>query len=374
MASPKISGDQGDHPFFGYFKDNFRYWEAFVTPEPISSDLRRKVRLDLQKQWYSERLNYFRRSIHANWTRPGSEEFLLDSELGDIASLEKARFFCNRPSGFYWSQDIQRAAKRERFSSPPTAIFASKFSEWYRQYDNQPNIEFDHFVANPIQITERGPDTIRGIIRAHVSLHEKAKKMLHNINPGETTSGHCKQPRVEDYRIHPLYQALILIVDRHELRDRLDEFRRPDGYIRLQDIAHFQSVIIARTGVEEQLSAPVSFESLHDKALPLERVDYDGEANIDVIRVPLPDAVRFVVDLEKREDAVTYDEMAAPSIQRSLDMNCCKVLITDGDVCDNRYNWADQHIIAAEKHGCQHCDDTIYKAPHRHRACLLSRR
>ena len=47
MASPKTCGDQGDHPFFGYFKDNFHYWKYFITPEPISSDLQEKVRLDL---------------------------------------------------------------------------------------------------------------------------------------------------------------------------------------------------------------------------------------------------------------------------------------------------------------------------------------
>lgn len=297
-------------------------------------------------------------STHSNWTRVDSDNILLDSELGDIDSLREARFCCNRPSGFYWSQDIQQAAEREKFSKTPTAIFASIFGEWHRQYDNQPNIEFDHFVANPVRITERGPDTIRGIVRAHVSLHEKAKKMLHNTNQGETTSAHCKQERVEDYRIHPLYQALILIVDRYELRHRLDEFRRPDGYIRLQDIAHFQSVIIARTGAEEQLSAPVSFESLHSKALPLERIDFDGEANIDVIRVPLPDAIRFVVDLEKREDATTYEEMAASSIERDLGVKCDKVFTSDGGFCGNQYKWADQHIIAAEKHGYEHCTDT----------------
>ena len=324
MDSPKVSSDQGDHPFFGYFKDNFQYWEDFVTPEPISSDLREKVRLDLQKQWYSDRLRHFRMSTHANWTRADFLKILLDSELGDIDSLRKARLCCNRPSGFYWSRDIQRAAESEKFSKTPTAIFASIFGEWYRQYDNQPNIEFDHFVASPVRITERGPDTIHGIIRAHLSLHEKAKKILHNTDQGENTSAPCKQERVEDYRIHPLYQALILIVDRYELLHRLHEFKRPDGYIRLQDIAYLQSVIIARTGVEEQLSAPVSFESLYSKALPLERVDFDGKANIDVIRVPLPHAVRFVVDLEKREDAFTHKDMAASSIERSLDMKCDK--------------------------------------------------
>ncbi|KAL9608996.1 MAG: hypothetical protein Q9167_006205 [Letrouitia subvulpina] len=236
MAS--LNGDQGDYPYFGYFKKNFEYWKDFVTPEPISSDLREKVRLDVQKQWYSERLNQFRMCIWTNWTRVVSVgKIHLDSELGDIDSLHEARLFCNRPSGCYWSQDLNF----------PTTLFATIFGE-------------------------------------------------------------C--------------------------------------------------VIIARTGKEEQLSAPVSFESLHSKALPLERVDFDGEAKIDVIRVPLSDAVRFVIDLEKREDAVTHEGIAAPRIDRALDGECREVFTSDESFCGDPYEWADQHIIAAEKHGYQHCEYT----------------
>ena len=72
-------------------------------------------------------------------------------------------------------------------------------------------------------------------------------------------------------------------------------------------------MIVARTTAEEQLSAPISFESLHSKALPLDRIDFDGEPNVDVIRVTLPDAVRFVIDLEKREDFAAFGETTMPN-------------------------------------------------------------
>ena len=261
---------------------------------------------------------------------------------------------CNRPCGFYWTQDFQKAS---RFQRIPNSLFASIFSEWYKQYQNDPNIEFNHFIANPFEITERGPDTIRGILKSHVLMYEKAKEILSNATQDEK-SAICSRQWFENYKIHPLYPSLVLLVDRFELGPRLEEFHRPDGYINLQNVTHFQSVIIARTRLEHQLSAPISFKSLCEKALPLERADFDGEADIDVIRVSLPEAVRFIVDLEKREDAATHGEMIQPEIDRGLGTFCDRVFTSDRGFCDNRYEWADQHIIAAEKHGYEHCRHT----------------
>ena len=269
MATLKTSDDQGDYPYFGYVKYNAEYWRNFITQEPISSDLQAKVRLDLQKQWYSVRLDMFRLFIHENWGRT-SHGKTLDSELGDLDSLREAMSCCNRPCGFYWSQDFQKAAQSVKFRKTPTALFASIFSEWYKQYQNDPNIEFNHFIANPFEITECGPDTIRGILKSHVFMYERAKDILSKATQDE-------KRRFENYKIHPLYPSLVLMVDRFELGPRLGEFRRPDGYINLQDVTYFQSVIIARTRLELQLSAPISFKSLCEKALPLERADFDGE-------------------------------------------------------------------------------------------------
>ena len=359
MNSTNISSNQRDHPIATgrSFEDAWEYWSCFVTPEPISNGLREKIRLDLRKQWYSDRLQAFRFWTLTNWARIDSEKILLDSDVSNIDSQRKASFFCNRPSAFYWLQSIQRVANGERHVTP-TYVFATIFGEWYRQYDSQPNIEFGHFLANPVRVTERGPATIRGIVKAHFSLLEKAKSILHKVNQEKSSFTFSKQVKAGNYRIHPLYKALILMIDRDELGDHMEEFRRPDRYIRLQDIALFQSIIIARTGAEEPLSAPISFESLHNKALPLDRIDFDGEPNVDVIRVTLPDAVRFVIDLEKREDSATFGETTMPNIDRSLSETCGKVFPESGGFCDSQYTWADEHIAAAEKHGYEHCVHT----------------
>ena len=361
MDDPNISRNQSYHSpaTSRSLEEAWEYWNCFVTPEPISNCLREMIRLDLCKQWYSDRLREFRFWTHTNWARMDSEKILLDGDVSNIDGLRKATFFCNRPSAFYWLQSIQEVACGERHVIP-THVFAAIFGEWYRQYDNQPNIEFGHSLANPVRVTERGPVTIRGIVAAHISLLEEAKSILHKVDHEESGSIYHQEVKAGDYRIHPLYAALILMVDRNELRAHMKEFRRPDRYLRLQDIAHFQS-IITRTGAEDQLSAPISFESLRSKALPLGRSDFDGEPNVDVIRVALPDAVRFVIDLEKREDcAVLGEEMTMPKIDRSLSETCKVVFPSDGGFCDSKKAWADAHITAAEKHGYEHCIHTAH--------------
>ena len=334
-----------------------------MTPEPISDELREKLRIDLRKEWYSSRLcPYFRRMTQANWVLYDHCRTVLDSEFGEIDTQRKAYLFCNRPSGFYWSRDPLEAGIPSRRRTSPNTIFASVFSEWHRLYDDQPNDDFGHFVANPIRVTEGGPDTIRGIIKAHISLYTEAKGILCGEihRPGSDVNS---SPLTGDFSIHPLYPALVLICDRDKLAEVYLDYKRPDGYVRLRDFMHLQSVIIARTGREHMLSQPIAFESLQSKALPLDRADFDGRANVDVIRVRLPDAIRFVVDLEKREDAFIFQESGSKknpvpfgvSLDRKLHYQCFGKFCPKGGSCDDQQQWADQHIAAGEEHGYKHC-------------------
>lgn len=77
--------------------------------------------------------------------------------------------------------------------------------------------------------------------------------------------------------------------------------RNGDGNYHYEDVARKQSVVLVRTGNENGLSAPISFESLKDKALPLPRSENMG--SIEVTHVPLQIGVRFVATLLLREEA-----------------------------------------------------------------------
>ena len=126
---------------------------------------------------------------------------------------------------------------------------------------------------------------------------------------------------------------------------------------------HLQSLIIARTGWEHLLSQPLSFESLQWKALPLDRADCNGRANVDVIRVPLPDAIHSVVDLEKREDTFIFQDSGSEknpvpfrlSLDQCLHHRCSEVFRPQGGCCGDQQQWADQHIAVGEEHGYKHC-------------------
>lgn len=254
-------------PLFGNVNHNPVLWSNFVTPEPISDELREKVRKDLRNEWYSSRLcPYFRRMMQANWVLFDHCGIILDSELGEIETQCKARLFCNKPAGFYWSRELLKAGTPSRRTSPPNAVFASIFGEWHRLYDNQRNIDFGYFIANSIRITEGGPNTIRGIIQAHVSLYAEATGILcgqiHRRGSDVNSS-----PPTGDFSVHPLYQALVLICDRDELSGVYNDYKRPDGYIRLRDFMHLQSLIIARTKGEHMLNQPISFESLRSPCI-----------------------------------------------------------------------------------------------------------
>ena len=226
----------------------------------------------------------------------------------------------------------------------PNTIFACIFSEWHRQYNDQPNLDFDHFVANPIRIAEGGPDTIRGMIKAHISLYAKAEEILrgkiHGPDGDVRSASHTG-----DFSIHPLYPALVLTCDKDDLTEVYKDYKRPDECVRLRDFMHLQNLIIARTGCEHMLSKPISFESLQSQALPLDRADFDGEANVDVIRVPLPAAIRFVVDLEKGEDAFMYQKTGSVknpmpyrvSLDPKLRHSCSKAFLRERrNDCDDQ--------------------------------------
>ncbi len=80
------------------------------------------------------------------------------------------------------------------------------------------------------------------------------------------------------------------------------------------NVAQNQSIILARTGHENGLSAPISFESLKDKALPLARSEDMG--TIDVIRIHLQVGVHFMANLLLREEVAFPESVMEDLIYR----------------------------------------------------------
>lgn len=135
-----------------------------------------------------------------------SEKIILDRELGELRGSRDSSFCCNRPSAFYYPQSVQSFANGKTHMRS-SIIFATLFGEWYRQYDSQPDIELGQFLANPIRVTENGPTTIHGIVKAHLSLLGKAKSILLELNQRDSPA-FSEKVKAGNYRFDPLYKAL----------------------------------------------------------------------------------------------------------------------------------------------------------------------
>ena len=97
----------------------------------------------------------------------------------------------------------------------------------------------------------------------------------------------------------------------------------PDWYIDLDEKLQRQSVVMVRTGNESALSEPISLQSLREQVLPLARPDIDSHDRTDAVRVTLATAVRFVTDLQRREEAAIPESAPIPAVERSLYPHRC---------------------------------------------------
>lgn len=69
-----------------------------------------------------------------------------------------------------------------------------------------------------------------------------------------------------------------------------------------------QNVLLVLTGDDSNISAPINFESIRAQSLLLARNDIPANPEIDAVRVSFATAVRFIADLQRRE------EMASPNL------------------------------------------------------------
>jgi len=91
----------------------------------------------------------------------------------------------------------------------------------------------------------------------------------------------------QDYQIRPLFRALLIIIDskNYHLEDS-----RTVGDIR---------VSLVRTGIEDRLSAPITFDTIQQQA------ETEATDNLDIITTTLRAAIDFAIALEDRERAAS---------------------------------------------------------------------
>lgn len=221
--------------------------------------------------------------------------------------------------------------------------------EWFRTGNIEPSIEFGHFFASPIRVTSTGPSTICGVIDAHLSLCSQALILMKQATD-EAKHAFKKSPfNPQQYSMLSLYRAVIVILDEFD-GSSLDAADDPDGFFNLRKGAQLQTVSIARTGAKTGLSAPISFESLRSNSFPLRRPDVVG-SDIDVVRVSITVAVKFIASLEQREELAFLELKKEPFSDEELHPSAPEGFDENYQIRRNAETWADAVIAAAETQG-----------------------
>ncbi|KAI9849466.1 MAG: hypothetical protein M1837_004086 [Sclerophora amabilis] len=270
-------------------------WISLPTEEPLSPEMKEEVMVDLRKEYHLLRIDDFRRDMKYCWIY---QDYIVpplksSTRIPTFDSTQLRRI-CNKPTALYWAH----AAQVDDWC--PGLTFGCIYKKWFCYHDNEPSIEFGHFFAEPVRITSTGPTTITGILEAHRTRCYMASSLLGKIARGEAGEAYMSHwPDPQEYKLLPLYQALIVILD--ELAEVIE--MDTDGSVSLDEMSQRQSVLMVLTGEESYLSAPISFESIRGESLPLAKSDLDTEENTCAVRVSLATAVRFIADLERREEA-----------------------------------------------------------------------
>ncbi|KAH8746582.1 hypothetical protein F5883DRAFT_370945, partial [Diaporthe sp. PMI_573] len=137
------------------------------------------------------------------------------------------------------------------------------------------------------------------------------------------------------FEMGPIYRSVMIIVDKQVALER----GRGEDEAELCDILFERcSVLLVCTGDEDQLSAPIDLSTLTAAGLTLPLDRSDPVDMRQVVRVRLRTAVRFVMDLERREIN------ASPRLKARKN-------VLDADTLREAESWAEDVIAHAASNG-----------------------
>ena len=317
------------------------------TEEPLDPKLREELRMELRKSWYASIEDTFGWELRISWTsRPMGYMLSIDGSTTSSHPIYLSRRllrFCNKPTVLYWAHSAQIDHHCPRF------IWACIYKEWLRCYNQAPRLDFEHFFANPVGITSRGPRTIVELLEIHESFYNGTFSLLDRLRRGDNEEAYM-DAWPDQYKLLPVCRAIIVVLDELvsvDLHERL---------IYLDLDVQRQNVVMVRTGNEKYLSEPISFESIKELALPLARPDLETHNDIDAIRVPLATAVQFIVNLEQREEAAFPDSGPGTAVDEAFypspyhtERSAAKITNVD--------DWVDNVLEVADEKGIDKVSD-----------------
>ena len=260
--------------------------------------MREAVKEELRRTYHRHREATFREETRVFWA-DGNMPYLQDPTTVPQLSGHVLTPFCNKPTTLYWLE----AGGWEPRTRVVSAVF---YKQWFHCHDYKPNIEYGHYFANPVHVTAARSTTVSGLLQIHAALYAQATSLLARVRSGEIarvdSSRGIVWPDPEHHRLIPLCQAIIVVLDRLSTGE----------FVNIRAEGHTLTVLLILTGDTSGLSAPISFESVEAECLPLGYNELQVDGDISLVRVSVATAVKFIADLERREEAAYPDTRDHP--------------------------------------------------------------
>lgn len=278
--------------------------QAEEISEIIISHLRRQYRINRRK----DKIQDLRRRWSSAVQRlTGSNlEYVTDDDRY-VWGVTNYRSYLNKCTMYYYTRDVQRT-RGDIYDDPGAAVC----KRWWTEHADQPNVDWGRYFAYPFLLDTLDPLQLPDVVQIHENICDQAVRRHQAEIDGAVRPLHGTLLLPYNSKLYPLCRALLIIQDNYA-----DPFKREAGKSYnfknpgvdktfINRYGQKQTVVIVRTGNEKDLSIPISFFPLADKALPLNYTGPPISRGMEVIRVSLYDAVDFITSLQKKEEEVNF--------------------------------------------------------------------
>jgi hypothetical protein len=135
------------------------------------------LKQDLEKARNNTRENRHHHNLKISWSTVDTEFAVIESVSHNLRSVRWLEYSAskvfNNPTAMYFEQGAQYGYEEVKSYSCITRQFiASIYEIWRVHWGEDLNIEFGHFLANPVRIMKRGPQTIPEILAVHKEMEQ----------------------------------------------------------------------------------------------------------------------------------------------------------------------------------------------------------
>ncbi|KAI1816233.1 hypothetical protein GGS20DRAFT_539499 [Poronia punctata] len=326
ISSPTYAAPSEDYR--AHFNKKYAY-KTLDASNRLTIDELELVRRHLSDLFYEAAalLLRFETPFSHGWSRT-----LLMSKPAEVSSSTYELDIFNKQTAVYFIGDSPDSGHDHGYTD--RCLGAYMYREWHRVHDGRPNLQRYNFFAKALQIRKSSESlNVAAVIDIHRRLCYSISARLNAVvifryptqyarevqSTNLPQAGIAKTWREHGFTMGHLFRAVLLVADKNVIPETClvqlelglsDNCTRKDRVARLERLMPECRVLMVRTGDDAHLSRPISFASLMD---PLNSDQGGGSGQVDMVRVTVPVAIRFLHELQVQEEA------AYPDLRRVAD-------------------------------------------------------